>query len=76
MKIYYFNILLENIFHGKNITKHIDGPFPDENGRLQGISKKTRVGFPGGSVVKTLPAKEEDMGPIPDPGRSHMPWSN
>ena len=62
MKIYHFNLLLENIFHGKNITKHIDGPFADENGRPQGISKKTRLGFPSGSVVKSLPANAEDMG--------------
>ena len=28
-------------------------------------------GFPGGSVVKNLPAKAGDAGLIPDPGRSH-----
>ena len=33
-------------------------------------------GFPGGSVLKNLPAKAGDTGPIPDLGRSHMPWSN
>ena len=33
-------------------------------------------GFPGGSVVKNLPANAGDMGSIPDPGRSHMQWSN
>ena len=27
---------------------------------------------PGGSVIKNLPANATDMGPIPDPGRSHM----
>ena len=32
--------------------------------------------FPGGSVVKNLPAIAGDMGSIPDPRRSHMPWSN
>ena len=31
---------------------------------------------PGGSVVKSLPANTGDLGSIPDPGRSHMPWSN
>ena len=33
-------------------------------------------GFPGGSVAKNLPASVGDTGLIPDPGRSHMPWSN
>ena len=33
-------------------------------------------GFPGGAVVKNLPANAGDMGLIPGPGRSHMPWSN
>ena len=33
-------------------------------------------GFPGGSVVKNLPASAGDMGLIPDPGRSHMLQSN
>ena len=33
-------------------------------------------GFPGGSVVKNLPAKARDTGSIPGPGRSHIPRSN
>ena len=32
--------------------------------------------FPGGAVVKNPPANEGDTGSNPDPGRSHMPWSN
>ena len=32
--------------------------------------------FPGGAVIKNLPANEEDTGSIPGQGRSHMPWSN
>ena len=32
--------------------------------------------FPGGAVVKNPPANAGDMGSIPGPGRSHMPWSN
>ena len=31
-------------------------------------------GFPGGLVVKNLPAKVGDRGSIPDLGRSHRPW--
>ena len=32
--------------------------------------------FPGGAVVKNLPAKAGDTGSSPGPGRSHMPLSN
>ena len=32
--------------------------------------------FPGGAVVKNLPANAEDSGSSPGPGRSHMLWSN
>ena len=38
--------------------------------------KKRKVDFPGGPVVKNLPANARDMGWIPDLGRSHMLWSN
>ena len=34
------------------------------------------LGFPGGSVIKNPPVNAGDMGSVPDPGRSHMPWSN
>ena len=33
-------------------------------------------GFPGGAVVKSLPANAGDTGLIPGPGRSHMPPRN
>ena len=33
----------------------------------------TDQGFPGGSVVKNLPANAGDVVLIPDPGRSHIP---
>ena len=32
--------------------------------------------FPGGTVVESPPANAGDTGSSPDPGRSHMPWSN
>ena len=32
--------------------------------------------FPGGTVVKNLPANAGDTGSIPDLGRSPMLWSN
>ena len=33
-------------------------------------------GFPGGSVIKNLPANAGDVGLIPDPGRSHILWGS
>ena len=35
-----------------------------------------KLDFPGGTVVKNLPANAGDTGSIPGLGRSHMPWSN
>ena len=32
--------------------------------------------FPGGAVVKNLPASAGEMGSIPGPGRFHMLWIN
>ena len=32
--------------------------------------------FPGGPMVKNLPANAGDTGLISGPGRSHMPWGN
>ena len=45
---------------------------------FQRDSKKVKEmkGFPGGPVVKNLPARAGDMGSIPDPGRSHLLWSS
>ena len=41
------------------------------------MSKKTKVrDFPGGSVVKTLPANAGVIGSVPGQGRYHMPRSN
>ena len=39
-------------------------------------SKTYNKDFPGGAVVKNLPANAGDMGSSPGPGRSHMPQSN
>ena len=38
------------------------------------ISKKKKLGFLGGSVVKNLPANARDTGLITDEGKSHIPW--
>ena len=42
----------------------------------QASKPKTEAGFPGGSVLKSLPANAGDMGSIPAPGRFRMPRSN
>ena len=38
--------------------------------------KKTRKYFPGGPVVKSLPANSGDTSSILGLGRFHMPWGN
>ena len=40
------------------------------------LIKKKREGFPGGAVVKNLPANAGDTGSSPGLGRSHMPRSD
>ena len=40
------------------------------------IKKRMTLGFPGGAVVKNLPANAGDMGSSPGLGRSHMPRSS
>ena len=40
------------------------------------LLKRVVWDFPGGAVVKNLPANAGDMGSIPSPGRSYMPQNN
>ena len=40
------------------------------------LKKKWIEDFPGGKVVKNLPANATDTGSSPGPGRSHMLQSN
>ena len=49
-----------------------------EESRLRNIDilKYQLRDFPGGAVVKNLPANAGDTGSIPGPGRSHMQRSN
>ena len=55
---------------------------PNENTFVNEKKKKKKEqnflnpGFPGGLVVKNLPANAGDMGLIPGLGRSHMPQSS
>ena len=43
---------------------------------LKSCFKNVCGDFPGGTVVKNLPANAGDRGSSPGPGRSHMPRSN
>ena len=43
---------------------------------IEGYKWKYRDDFPGGSVVKNLPASAGDTGSIPGLGRFHTPRSN
>ena len=45
-------------------------------GKRKKINKKGPRGFPGGAVVKNLPANAGDTGSSPGLGGSHMPRSN
>ena len=38
--------------------------------------RKYFLGFPGGAVVKNLPCNAGDLGSIPSPERSLVPWGN
>ena len=38
--------------------------------------KEEDIGFPGGTVVESLPAGAGNTGSSPGLGRSHMAWSN
>ena len=62
---------LENRFSLSLFFSH-----PAENIRKRWIHVKPFTGFPGGSVVKKLPANARDVGLIPDPGRYHTQGSN
>ena len=46
------------------------------NNTFSAVLKGRHGGFPGGTVVKNLPANAGDRGSSPGPGRSHMPQSN
>ena len=50
--------------------------FPSGSVSFLSAIKKEAGDFPGGAVVKNLPANAGDTGSSPGPGRSHMPRSN
>ena len=40
---------------------------------MEFVFQESSLSFPGGSVVKNLPANSGDMGSIPGLGRTHLP---
>ena len=55
----------------------IGSPYPFPHHPTPGvIVRESHRDFPGGLVVKNLPANAGDTRSIPDPGRSHMPQNN
>ena len=50
-------------------------PSPDRETQIC-LLRMPSEGFPGGAVVKNLPANARDTGSSSGSGRSHMPWSN
>ena len=57
-------------------TLHNTGPLQEVIFKLSldGQVKTRKWGFPGGSVMKGLPANVRNTCLIPDPRRSYMPW--
>ena len=62
-----YNVVLVSGVQQSNSVIHI---------HMKLLLKITMLDFPGGTVVKNLPANAADTGSIPGPGRSHMLWSN
>ena len=68
-------------FKTKNKKTLLLAPYTDllvccgQLGKTHRVKKTTRD-FPGGTVVKNLPASAGDTGSIPGPGISHMWRSN
>ena len=79
---------MPDISAGTKVNARLEGPprlrtqdlrltgiiFPSSaSAKSQGMESRTRgQGFPGGSVVKNLPANAGNTGSIPDLGRSYM----
>ena len=56
-----------------SVDEDVEKPEPlSPRGHMKGCSRD----FPGGLVVKNPTANSVNMGLIPGPGRSHIPWSN
>ena len=66
-----------NFFSNSSATKTTIAVCVCVHIEIKQIDKNSNYwGFPGGAVVKNLPANAGDAGLSPGPGRSHMPRSN
>ena len=62
---------------GATVTQlNNQGTFQQQNEDFFSLPKSTNRDFPGGPVVKNSPSNTVDLGSIPGPGRSHVPWGN
>ena len=61
--------------HSSVLAKRIPG-MGEPGGLLSMGSHRVRSDLAAAAVVKNPPAKTGDTSLIPDPGRSHEPWSN
>ena len=64
---------INRINEGKKKTTHV---IISIDAKKHWTKSNVLLDFPGGPVVKNLPAKAADLGLIPGPGRSHMLWGN
>ena len=70
--------ICKGLYMRKSLTKkwlNKNGIFKNSSYIINAIKRRFR-NFPGGAVVKNLPANAGDMGLSPGPGRSHMLGSN
>ena len=71
-------VFLPGEFHGQRSLAGYCPQGHKESDRTKQLilTQQHMGGFPGGSVVKNLPASAADMNLISGLGRSHMPWNN
>ena len=71
-------VFLPGQFHGQRslVGYRPQGHKESDRTKQLILSQEHMGGFPGGSVVKNLPASAADMNLIPGLGRSHMLWDN
>ena len=72
--MHYFSISCEFVIVSKyKVKKKVTYFIKRKSDHFTPPLKKRSWDFPGGTVVKNLPANAGDTGGL---GRSHMPWSN
>ena len=69
-------IWLTSNFHISTFNIQVRGAMPMKTLENESVKNFIPTDFPGGSVVKNLPANAGDTGSSPGPGRSHVQQSN